>query len=230
MKANKLIPSILFLVIFFESCYHEGKIDVSFALVKLSKMGNKKAIRVSIKNNSDKNVFILSTYLVNKVDSAHPCRNDILGEYSKISSHTGDDCTMNTGTLLFEYLQTIPFTRADHAGLKKTLSSGSGKDEFDFSTWFFYLIPGYHLTRPAPSFIFIEAKKTTYVYFTIDEELNDLDKGVYKLEWYSKERLQHVISPGQGKTSFKKTIEGETINGYEFYDGDFVVHPLQIRL
>lgn len=230
MKSNTLIASILFLFVFLPSCYREGKIDVSFALVKLNKVANKKAIRVSIKNNSDKNVFILSTYLVNKVDFTHPCRNNILGEYSKISSHIGNDCSFNSGTLLFEYLQTIPFRRADHAELKKTLSTHSRKDEFDFSTWFFYLIPGYHLVMPAPSFIFIEAKKTTYVYFTIDEKLNELDKGVYKLEWYSKERLQHVISPGKGKVSLKKTIQGKTINGYEFYDGDFVVHPLQIRL
>lgn len=228
---NKRSFIAIFLFILFESCHCEPKMDISFTLVKLSKMDNKKAIRVAIENNNDKNVFVLASYLVNKVESVHPCRNDILGEYSKISSHIRNDCTMNTGVLLFDYLKTIPFNKTDHVRLKKTLSISSGKDEFDFGYWWFhYLDTIVDIRKQMPYFIFIEAKKTTYVYFTIDEELEKIDKGVYKLEWYSKERLQHIISPGKGKTSFKKTIEGGTINGYEFYDGDFVVHPLQIRL
>lgn len=206
----------------------EPAIDISFTLVKLTKMNNKRAIRVSVRNDTDKNYFILATCLVNKVDSVHPCYNvDFMGSFSRIGSHIGRDCDYNPGEPLFIHLQTIPFVRKNHISLQKRMATNVTPQHL--KSLFGYL------TRSSdelkyPKFIFIEAKKSTFLYFNVNEKLDIVDKGNYRFDWFSKERLQETISPKNKRWNFKSAIKGGMINGYRFYEGDFVVHPEVIRL
>ncbi len=218
------------IALFFESCDRNPNIDISFSLLEPGKSTPEKTVRILVKNNSKKNVFILGTSLVTKIGVPHPCNNDLIGEYSKISSHKKKDCTVNPGVPLFNYIQTVPFNRSDHILLKRTVLNFFGKDSF-FSLWFYYLNPTFSPSIFAePKFIFIDAKQSTYIDFNINGDLKPADRGTYRIGWYSNEKIRKIIFREDGKQSIRSAIEGKLINGYQFYDGDFAVHPIEIKL
>lgn len=216
---------VLLILVILAGCTEQSKISISFHFN--TSVENLKTLRVNFKNNSSSDLLLLNMGRVKKIDSKHPCGTIRLDDFTKISSHEEGDCNINRGSKLFSYQKIEPFDKIAYLNLKRELIAFHWFDERN--DLFAYMDSAEGGANAFPSFILAKAGATTFVEYSIDNNISKEDHGDYMVFWASREEIDEIISP-RNDNKYKLGDVLLNLKEHGYYNGRLKVDPLIFNL
>lgn len=216
---------VLLILVILAGCTEQSKISISFHFN--TSVENLKTLRVNFKNNSSSDLLLLNMGRVKKIGSKHPCGTIRLDDFTKISSHEEGDCNINRGSKLFSYQKIEPFDKIAYLNLKRELIAFHWFDERN--DLFAYMDSTEGGANAFPSFILAKAGATTFVEYSIDNNISKEDHGDYMVFWASREEIDEIISP-RNDNKYKLGDVLLNLKEHGYYNGRLKVDPLIFNL
>ncbi len=216
---------VLLILVTLAGCTEQSKISISFHFN--TSVENLKTLRVNFKNNSSSDLLLLNMGRVKKIGSKHPCGAVRLNDFTKISSHEGGDCNINRGSKLFSYQKIEPFDKIAYFNLKEELIAFHWFDERN--DLFAYMDATENRGNTFPSFILAKAGTTTFLEYSIDNNISKEDSGEYMVFWASREEIDKIIFP-RNDNKYKLGDVLLNLKEYGHYNGPLKVDPLIFNL